>query len=123
MTESIDNVVRPFPVAELPENLLRIEPRSEAVPYYCQHEAVTLNEHERSVHCARCNATLDPFDFLLMNARTLQNAWSNFREATRKVGELNERIALLAKTEKRLRAQVGRLKDKTAVLNPREEPQ
>lgn len=120
---SDDNVIHAFPVSELPENLLTIEARSEGVPYYCQHEAVSLNQHERSVHCARCNAVLDPFNFLLENARTLRMAWANYREAQHKVVELNERIAVLQKTEKRLRAQVGRLKDKTVLVNPRAEPQ
>ncbi|HXU93214.1 MAG TPA: hypothetical protein VFP33_06105 [Gallionella sp.] len=104
----------------MPENLLSIEPRSAGVPYFCNHEAVTLNEHDRAVNCSRCGATLEPFNFLMSNARTIQMAWSNYREAQRKVSELNERIAVLAKEEKRLRAQVKRLQDKTGgVLNLR----
>lgn len=117
---SDDKVVRAFPVAEIPENLLAIEPRGAGVPYFCAHESVSLNEHDRVVNCARCGATLDPFNFLLSNARTIQMAWQNYREAQRKVSELNERIAVLAKEEKRLRAQVKRLQDKTGgVLNLR----
>lgn len=113
-------VIQAFPAADLPENLMEIEARSAGVPYFCAHEAVTLNEHDRAVHCARCSATLDPFNFLMANARTIQMAWSNYKEATRKVSELNDRIAVLAKEEKRLRAQVARLKEKTGgVLNLR----
>lgn len=115
-----DNVVRAFPAAEMPENLLAIEQRPAGVPYFCNHEAVTLNEHDRVVNCTRCGATLDPFSFLMSNARTIQMAWSNYKEAKHKVAELHDRIAMLAKEEKRLRAQVKRLQDKTGgVLNLR----
>jgi len=110
-----------FPSAELPENLLAIEPRAPGAPYHCAHESVTLNEHDRVVNCARCGATLDPFGFLLSNARTIQMAWSNHREARNRVAELNDRIATLAKEEKRLRGMVGRLKEKAGVVNMRQE--
>lgn len=115
-----NKVIQAFPAAELPENLMTIEARPAGVPFYCNHDAVTLNEHDRVVNCARCGATLDPFAFLMQNARTIQMAWSNHKEASRKVSELNDRIAILAKEEKRLRAQVKRLQDKTGgVLNLR----
>lgn len=117
---SDNKVVQAFPATELPENLMAIEARPAGVPYFCAHEAVTLNEHDRMVNCTRCGAALEPFNFLLSNARTIQMAWSNHREATRKVSELNDRIAILAKEEKRLRAQVKRLQEKSGgVLNLR----
>lgn len=117
---SDEKVVHAFPSSELPENLLSIEPRPAGVPYLCRHESVRLNEHDRVVNCAQCGATLDPFDFLRSNARTIQMAWSNHREASARVTELNERISLLAREEKRLRAQVKRLQDKSGgVLNLR----
>jgi hypothetical protein len=116
-----NKVVHAFPAAELPDNLLAIEPRPAGVPYFCQHDAVTLNEHDRMVNCAKCGATLEPFNFLQSNARTIQMAWINYREAQRKVAELNESIAILTKEQKRLRAQVKRQQDKSgAVLNLRE---
>jgi hypothetical protein len=113
---SDDNVVHAFPASTMPENLLAIEPRNPAVPYHCNHEKVTLNEHERVVNCAQCNATLDPFAFLLYNAKTIQMAWSNYREATRKVAELNESVAALTRERKRLQGQVSRLKEKPGVV-------
>ena len=107
-----EKVIRAFPANELPENLLTIEPRAPGRPYFCSHEKISLNDHDRTVNCAQCGATLDPFNFLLNNAKTLQMAWQNHRATASKVGELNERIAQLTKEEKRLRAQVKRLQDK-----------
>ena len=104
-----DKVVRAFPAAELPENLMAIEPRPASAPHFCAHDAVTLDEYERLVHCARCGATLDPFAFLLNNARTIQTAWASHREVKARVGELLERVTMLKKEEKRLRAMVVRL--------------
>jgi uncharacterized small protein (DUF1192 family) len=109
---SDDKVIHAFPAAELPENLLTIEPKPVGAPYFCSHEKISLNEHDRTVNCSKCGQTLDPFNFLLKNAQTIQMAWQNHRMASQKVGELNERIMSLTKEEKRLRSQVKRLQDK-----------
>lgn len=100
-----------FPSSELPENLMEIEPRNPALPYHCAHEAIRLDQHDRAVHCAQCGATLDPFMFLLNNAATIQRAWSNHAEAQHRVRDLHDRIEVLGKEEKRLRARVKRLQD------------
>lgn len=107
---SDNKIIHAFP--DLPENLMTVAPRGAEVPYFCQHEAIRLNAHERTVHCARCGAALDPFDFLLNETTTIGRAWERHREAHRKVDELNERITALTKEEKRLRAAVRRLQDK-----------
>lgn len=110
---SDEKVVHAFPVAELPENLMAIEPRSPGEPLFCDHPSVRLNAHERTVHCAKCNAALDPFNFLLNNAKTIQRAWDNYRAANQKVGELTDRVMGLTREEKRLRAVVKRLREKS----------
>ena len=110
---SDDKVIHAFPGSELPENPLQIEQRDPRLPYYCEHADVRLSEHDRTIHCAKCRATLDPFNFVRDNARTIQRAWQSHKEATRIVGELNDRIGALKKEEQRLRAQVKRLQDKS----------
>jgi len=110
---SDEKVIHAFPGSELPENPLQIEPKDPRLPYYCEHANVRLNEHDRTIACVKCGATLDPFNFVRDNARTIQRAWQSHKEASRIAGELNERINGLKKEEKRLRAQVKRLQDKT----------
>lgn len=117
-----DKVVHAFPSSDLPENLMQIEPRNNALQFHCSHEAIRLDPHSRQVFCARCTATLDPFDFLLHNAATIRHAWQNHASAKRKIDELHERIEVLAKEEKRLRAMVKRLSDKAGFVNVRGEP-
>lgn len=113
-----DKVVA-FPTSELPPNLMGIEPRPPGVRMFCQHESVMLNEHDRLVNCVQCGAALDSFNFLLNNARTIQMAWHNYRDAKRQVAELNDSIEVLKKEEKRLRAQVRRLTEKAGVVDVR----
>lgn len=110
---SDDKVIHAFPAAELPESVMTVDARRAGEPYFCQHPAIRLNEHDRTVHCAKCGAALDPFNFLLHEAKTIQRAWENHKVVAAKVSELNERVAALAKEEKRLRAQVKRLQDKS----------
>lgn len=110
---SDEKIVHAFPTVGLPENTMVIEPRK---PTWCEHLDVRLNEHDRTIHCAKCGAALDPFNFVLNNARTIQRAWDNHRMASAKVNELNERVNALAKEEKRLRATVKRLQDKSGAV-------
>lgn len=111
-----DNV-KPFPGSpDLPENNLQIEPRRPSG--WCSHEAVVLDEHTRTVHCANttCGATLDPFGFLLTNAHLIQRAWDRHREVARQASEIAERVSVLKKEEQRLRAMIKRLQDKTGAV-------
>ena len=101
----------------LPENPLEIAPRA---PGFCSHEAVILDAHERSVRCAKCDAALDAFSYLLSNARTIQRAWQNHAHVQRLAREASERVHELKKQETRLRAQVKRLQEKTAPLITRQ---
>jgi hypothetical protein len=107
-----DKVVHAFPGTTFPENLMEIE-RNETATYHCNHEKVSLNEHDRTVLCAKCKATLDPFNFLMHNAKTIQMAWYNYKTATQEVSKLHERIGALKKEEKSLRDKVKRLNEKT----------
>lgn len=108
-----DKVIHAFPAAELPESVMTVDGKRAGEPYFCQHPAIRLNEHDRTVHCAKCGAALDPFNFLLHEAKTIQRAWETHKFVTTKVNELNERVTVLTKEEKRLRAQVKRLQEKS----------
>jgi hypothetical protein len=107
-----DNVTA-FPGADgLPENPLQVAPRHLG---FCNHPSVILDEHDRTVRCAepKCGATLDAFDFLRSNARTIERAWASYRTVSREAEEVANRVHALKKEEARLRAQVKRLQDKT----------
>mgnify|MGYP000328965747 FL=1 len=90
-------------------------------PGWCSHEAVTLDEHTRTIVCAnvKCGAVLDPFNFLANQGNTIQRAWSAYRQAMQQANEVAERVSVLKKEEQRLRAMVKRLQEKVPVLNTR----
>lgn len=95
----------------LPENILKVERGTDTC--YCAHGSILLDEHLRQVQCAKCGAVLDAFDFLRGNGTHIQRAWNNYRQAQGQVAALNESIAKLAREEKRLKALIRRLQDKS----------
>jgi len=116
-TDTTDNITALPTATGLPDNPLAIAPRH---PGFCGHESVLLDEHSRTVQCAKCGATLDAFGFLLGNARVIERAWMSHREVSRIAKEIAERVHVLKKEELRLRAMVNRLQEKSgAVLNVR----
>lgn len=117
---SEDNVIHAFKAtSDLPEQTLLIQKPPAGKPYYCGHEQLRIDAHERSVHCARCGEALDPFNFLLNQAAVLQRAWYDYSSVKRDLSEMQDRVTALKKEEKSLRGMVGRLKDKVGVVDVR----
>lgn len=111
-----DNVIHAFPKSELPEQTLVIEPPPLDKPFYCQHSGLRINAHERTIACAHCGQTLDPFDFIHQNAVVINRAWQDHAHVKREMNEMQVRVTALKKEEKRLRATVKRLGDKSEIV-------
>src|SRR5574343_389721 len=104
-----DTNVTQFPGAgELPENPLQIKHRQG----FCDHPAIRLDDHSRTLECTACGATLDPFNFLRNNAATLQRAWQSHAAVSGDLSRLIERVTQLKKEETRLKGRVATLKKK-----------
>jgi len=116
---SNDNVIHAFKPAELPEQTLTVEKPPQGKPFYCQHGALRIDPHERSVACTHCGQVLDPFDYLLSNAVTINRAWQDHSFVKRELGDLQDRISDLKKEEKRLKAQIKRTTEKIAIVDVR----
>lgn len=114
-----DNVIHAFKAADLPEQTFVIEKPPAGKPYHCYHEALRIDAHERTINCAKCGQALEPFDFLLTQAATLQRAWQDHAYVKRDLGEMQDRVTELKKEEKRLRAQIKRLDGKVTVVDVR----
>lgn len=117
-----DNVTA-FPGGgDLPENPMKTAGYR---PGFCSHDNVILDDHTRTIQCAdpKCGAALDPFNFLHGQARTIERAWSAYRQAMHQANEVAERVTALKREEQRLRAMVKRLQEKTgAVISTRGKP-
>lgn len=110
-----DNITA-FPGAgDLPENLMEVQ-RDRG---YCQHPRILADEHTRTVNCLACNATLDPFFFVLQQAQLISRAWENHAHCVRQANELQDRIHALKKEEQRLKAMLKRLQDKLPTFTVR----
>lgn len=119
---SDENVLRPFKSADLPEQTLIVEKPPAGKKMYCQHVGLRIDPHERSIACSECGQVLDPFEFLLTNAVTVNRAWQDHAYVKRELGEMQERISVLKKEEKRLKSQIGRHKDKIVSVDVRGKP-
>jgi hypothetical protein len=109
-----------FPGSEpLPENTLQLVERKGV---YCDHTLIALDDHERIVRCTACGKCFDPFTFLREQARHIQTAWQHHRQVQHMVKEKHSALQTLQAEEKRLRAQVKRLKEKTDSIDLRAEP-
>jgi len=116
-----DDKILTFPGSEpLPENsLVLVEKRDLS---FCQHPVITLDDHERVVRCDKCGKVFDPFTFLREQARRIQTAWQQHRQVMNAVHDKSASVSKLLAEEKRLRAQVRRLKDKTDPIDLHAEP-
>ncbi|RFP32463.1 hypothetical protein [Duganella sp. BJB476] len=116
---SSDNVIHAFKPAELPAQTLTIEKPPAGKKMYCQHGGLRIDPHERSIACAECGQVLDPFDYLLTNAATINRAWQDHGYVKREISDIQDRITELKKEEKRLKAQIKRSADKITVVDVR----
>lgn len=105
---SDDKVIRAFPGRELPACPVTIEEQRG----YCRHPRIVMSEHDRSVICAECSATLDPFDYLRNDAYAMRQGWERHRQVQQKIQQLREQCDLLEKEKRRLSGAVRRLKEK-----------
>lgn len=106
-----DNITE-FPKSDLPDNPMRVTDRRWN---YCQHERIVIDGHDRTVQCAdpKCGATLNAFDYLLHNAEQISAAWGIHDRVKAEAREVAERVSKLKKEEKRLRAMIKRLQEKS----------
>lgn len=108
-----DDNIRQFPTSELPENTLVA--RRDDKMYSCSHAKLICDEHSRTIVCAndRCAKVIEPFQYIFTQALHIQDAWQRHGQVSRELRELCDRLGTLKKEEKRLRAMVKRLQDKT----------
>jgi hypothetical protein len=117
VTDRDDNV-RVLPVAgELPACPVTITPQ----PFgFCDHASLLIDGHCREIRCAKCNAALDPFDYLYTSGAQIQSAWRDYKFVRTRIDELNVSVDKLRTEEKRLKAAVKRLQSKPGLtLNTR----
>ena len=110
-----DNNIRSLPgVESIPECPMELISSHNKQLYHCDHASLIIDVHERSIRCAKCGASLDPFDYLAGTGQQIQRAWADYKSVRSRIQDFNESIARLQREEKRLKALVKRLQDKSA---------
>ncbi len=92
-----DNVIHAFKPAELPAQTMVIEKPPAGKPYHCSHESLRIDAHERTIACGKCGQALEPFDYLLTNAATLQRAWQDNAYVRRDLSDMQDRVTVSAR--------------------------
>lgn len=116
---SDDNKITQLHKADaLPECPIRVHSTSPV--YHCGHNALVIDSHERSIRCAKCDAVLDPFDYLASCGRNIQLAWRDYKYMRDEIRKLNESVGRLKREERRLKASIKRQQQKTTVLDVRD---
>jgi hypothetical protein len=102
---------------ELPDCPIRVE--SSSPIFHCNHPALAIDTHERAIRCAKCDAVLDPFDYLANCGRSIQMAWRDYKYTRAEITRLNESVDRLKREEKRLKASIRRQQQKAPILDVR----
>ena len=109
-----DNI-RSLPGVEgIPECPMELVSSRGKTIYHCDHASLIIDTHERSIRCAKCDDALDPFNYIAATAQHIQCAWRDYKSVRSRISDFNESIARLQREEKRLKALVKRLQDKSA---------
>jgi len=93
---------------------MRLEPRKGKRGCLCG--SVYVCEHTRMLECQTCGKVIDPFDFMLKEARSQQNAVWGIKNLRNEHEKLDLAVSQLKKDKNNLNQQVRRLKNKRGKL-------
>lgn len=79
----------------------------------CFHPGVWVNEKERQIRCRRCDAVLDPFDYLLSIARKEVQLADDVSYLRREEKQRRQNIEKLIQIEKNAKSRIRRAGDKS----------
>lgn len=77
----------------------------------CTHwrTGVDLDEEQRTVHCRKCDAKLDPFDAFMAMVKSWDRVRADFTTARTEIQETRLRLEVLQRLEKNARERLKRL--------------
>jgi hypothetical protein len=78
--------------------------------HICNHKFIEVDVELRVIRCQKCNTVVDPFDFILNMAMSVESHVSYQKRLEYEVGELQERKIRLEKDLVNLRAKIRKEK-------------
>ncbi len=88
--------------------------REPEVKIYCHHDSVLVDEKERTLRCRRCDALVEPFDYILHLCDTESRYIQNVKYLRQEESQRRQNIAKLVQIEKNAKARIR----KTAYKDP-----
>ncbi len=81
----------------------------------CRHEAVWVNEKERTVRCRRCDALLEPFEFIMTLCNQESRYAENVKYLRREEKQRRQNIEKLIQIEKNAKSRIRRAGNKSSL--------
>ncbi|WP_437609640.1 hypothetical protein [Erwinia sp. V71] len=80
--------------------------REDAGKIYCHHDAVLVDEKERTLRCRRCNALVEPFNYILHLCETENRYLQNVKHLRREETQRRQNIEKLIQIERNAKARI-----------------
>lgn len=100
----LNNVVL-FPERKEELHVISREPGTKPL---CMHEAVLVNDKERTIKCRRCESLLDPFDYIASLCDTESRYVENLKYLRREEKQRRQNIEKLIQIEKNAKSRIRR---------------
>lgn len=73
---------------------------------YCHHDAVLVDEKERILRCRRCNALVEPFNYILQLCETEHRYLQSVKQLRREEKQRRQNIEKLIQIERNAKARI-----------------
>lgn len=80
---------------------------------YCRHDSVLVDEKERTLRCRRCDALVEPFNYILTLCETENRYVESVRYLRREEKQRRQNIEKLIQIEKNAKSRIRRAGDKS----------
>lgn len=82
--------------------------REDAGKIYCRHDSVWVDEKERTLRCRRCDAMVEPFNYILHLCETENRYTENVRHLRREEKQRRQNIEKLILIERNAKSRIRR---------------
>ncbi|HIE8826753.1 TPA: hypothetical protein ACXP2W_003852 [Klebsiella variicola subsp. variicola] len=89
--------------------------REDGGKIYCHHESVWVDEKERTLRCRRCDAQVEPFNYILHLCETENRYVENVKYLRREEKQRRQNIEKLIQIEKNAKSRIRRAGNKTSL--------
>lgn len=79
---------------------------AEGGSHFCLHDAVLVDEKERTLRCRRCNALVEPFNYIIHLCDVESRYWQNVKQLRREETQRRQNIEKLIQIERNAKSRI-----------------